>query len=659
MSETLNELLKTQSHHLTSSLTSLTHTSYPTFVLLYTSTSAFSSSLSEFSSSLDSLLDDSLPALESSVSNWNAETASVLATRRKTLTMLESYDKLRDLLDIPLLINTCIQNSYFSEALSLAAYARGLISHYSSPPLILTSVLAEVDVAINYMLVSLLMTLHEPNKKLPALWKAVNFLRKMEGAFRGEEEIVLSFLSGRELCLKGSLESLRRDIFCITDAEGKLLSRDQEDLAKYLGKYVGLWREGVYDLITQYESIFLTHPLQDASPMKLHALLTTYISHVFRTQLSPLLVSIHSSQPPITSLPMSALPSLITQLTYCTAALARIGAEFRSTLARCVNDAVIYIFNRDISIVENHFISNFEWNMPSKISRDTVNSPTVERKANPRSPSAWLLTKEALESNHLPSSSSTVPSHNPPSLLTSYLPLAIHANEVIEVLNSLWACAPISAARGYTSFDESQSSDDGIGLLKLLDQSLAREGQIIFEYVKAVINGEQTASASTELSCDFAVAIAFSRAFFETWGPWVIMAIAQGIFGLLEKTEVDSTEASDLMNSLNFRRTGKVGSRMFSNRGADNRLNFIFYQDKGGLRATDEENTDLATIYYLGIINILTPWGTGKRIENFWKGLSADRHKISPVPPVKYAEQFFKFMKAIMRGSEGDPQEFV
>ncbi|KAJ3836608.1 SAICAR synthase-like protein [Lentinula raphanica] len=94
-------------------------------------------------------------------------------------------------------------------------------------------------------------------------------------------------------------------------------------------------------------------------------------------------------------------------------------------------------------------------------------------------------------------------------------------------------------------------------------------------------------------------------------------------------------------------------------RGADNRLNFIFYQDEGGLRATDEENRDLATIYYLGVIDILTPWGTGKRVENFWKGLSADRHKISPVPPSEYAERFFKFMKAIMKGGEGDPQDFV
>ncbi|KAJ3807013.1 hypothetical protein EV368DRAFT_47598 [Lentinula lateritia] len=93
--------------------------------------------------------------------------------------------------------------------------------------------------------------------------------------------------------------------------------------------------------------------------------------------------------------------------------------------------------------------------------------------------------------------------------------------------------------------------------------------------------------------------------------------------------------------------------------GPHNRLNFIFYQDEGGLRATDEENREMATIYYLGVIDILTPWGAGKRIENFWKGLSADRHKISPVPPSEYAERFFKFMKAIMKGGEGNAQDFV
>ncbi|KAI0743821.1 SAICAR synthase-like protein [Daedaleopsis nitida] len=83
------------------------------------------------------------------------------------------------------------------------------------------------------------------------------------------------------------------------------------------------------------------------------------------------------------------------------------------------------------------------------------------------------------------------------------------------------------------------------------------------------------------------------------------------------------------------------------------RQHFLFYQDEGGLRATDELNESMDTIYYLGVIDILTPYNTLKKLEHFWKGLSADRHKISPVPPIEYAGRFFAFMKAVMRGGEG------
>jgi len=83
------------------------------------------------------------------------------------------------------------------------------------------------------------------------------------------------------------------------------------------------------------------------------------------------------------------------------------------------------------------------------------------------------------------------------------------------------------------------------------------------------------------------------------------------------------------------------------------RQHFVFYQDEGGLRATDESNEDMDTIYYLGVIDILTPYGSMKKAEHFWKGLKADRHKISPVPPAEYSGRFFSFMKAIMRGGEG------
>ncbi|KAJ3807014.1 Dor1-like family-domain-containing protein [Lentinula lateritia] len=521
-------VLQTQSHHLASSLTSLTHASYPTFVSLYSSTSDLTTSLSQISSSLDALLNESLPALESSVYSWNAETASVLTTRRKTLTVLETHDKLRELLDIPLLINTCARNAYFSEALSLAAHARKLIAVHSSPPLILTSILAEVDVAMNHMLISLLTMLHEPNKKLPVLWKAVNFLRKMEGAFRAEDEIALAFLSGREQCLKGSLESLRRDIIRIAALEGELSTRDKDDLVKYLGKYIGLWREGVYDLITQYESIFLAN-VQEGNVLspKLHALLQIYVSHACKTHLMPLLDSSqHSKEPPITSLPITALPSLVTQLTYCAAALGRVGADFRSSVARCVGDAVVQIFSREIVLAEKHFISQFPRDMYSIKGKDTSNPPATKRADKVVAPSMWLLKQEDLESTNLtisPSSTLNSTFNTAPSLLTSFRPLAAHANEVIEVLNALRACAPFSVATG---------------LPDILQNSLIREGQTIFDYVKAVFEVEELSAVdlgnSTEFSRESAVALAFARAFFEAWTSWLLNALAVGVFGLAE-----------------------------------------------------------------------------------------------------------------------------
>ena len=68
---------------------------------------------------------------------------------------------------------------------------------------------------------------------------------------------------------------------------------------------------------------------------------------------------------------------------------------------------------------------------------------------------------------------------------------------------------------------------------------------------------------------------------------------------------------------------------------SDERQLFIFYQDDGGLRATNELNQSLDNIYYLGIIDILTPYNMKKRLEHVWKGLSADI--VSLLPPISFA----------------------
>lgn len=87
--------------------------------------------------------------------------------------------------------------------------------------------------------------------------------------------------------------------------------------------------------------------------------------------------------------------------------------------------------------------------------------------------------------------------------------------------------------------------------------------------------------------------------------------------------------------------------------GSDDRRHFLFYQDEGGLRATDEQNNPLDAIYYLGVIDICTPYNTSKRIEHAWKSMTENAVTISCVDPVTYGHRFIDFLMSVMRG--GDP----
>ena len=73
------------------------------------------------------------------------------------------------------------------------------------------------------------------------------------------------------------------------------------------------------------------------------------------------------------------------------------------------------------------------------------------------------------------------------------------------------------------------------------------------------------------------------------------------------------------------RSNSKATSNTLQTHLTQDRERVLFYQDEGGLQATDEGNEEMDVIYYLGIIDILTPYGGVKKAEHFWKGLKADR----------------------------------
>ncbi|KAJ7651614.1 Dor1-like family-domain-containing protein [Mycena polygramma] len=512
-------VLQTQSHHLTSSLTSLTHTSYPTFLSLHQTTSSLSSSLASLESSLNNLLTTSLPALEDSASGWRERTEKVLMDRRKARVVLEQHDKIRDLLEIPMLIDTCVRNGYFAEALSLASHAKSLSLGASTPPLIVTSVLSEVQNSITQMLLSLLATLHEPNRKLPALWKAVNFLRKMdmfgsssEGGEQSEEQIALAFLGGREGCLKASLEGNSRDILRLVGGSG-LGEREKEDMAKFLKKYIDVWREGVYDIITQFSTIFLERPpsttpktptTASAPLSSLHPLLTTYTTHALTTHLLPLL----SQTLPL--LPTASLPSLLTQLTYCATAFARVGMEFRGILGGLFCTAVASAVGGELKTAGGKWIERVKnaAGDASPLSPTLSSQSHMSRKVKLTLPSQWIIAHSLAASPPVPSATNPPgAAHVPPQILASYPPIAEYTNALLGALNGLRLLAPV----------EILSELSGV-----LDSVLDQSGEALLSYVRRVC--EETKEQ------DEKVALAAGQVYFGVFVPFMRRALVEGVY---------------------------------------------------------------------------------------------------------------------------------
>ncbi|KAL1919558.1 uncharacterized protein VTP21DRAFT_2251 [Calcarisporiella thermophila] len=86
------------------------------------------------------------------------------------------------------------------------------------------------------------------------------------------------------------------------------------------------------------------------------------------------------------------------------------------------------------------------------------------------------------------------------------------------------------------------------------------------------------------------------------------------------------------------------------------RLNCIFYADEGGFLSSDERNGPGVENYYMGIIDILTPYDIFKKAEHFIKSFTQDKEKISAVDPTTYGLRFLQFMREAIKCHEDLPE---
>ncbi|CAO3629424.1 unnamed protein product [Cunninghamella blakesleeana] len=81
-----------------------------------------------------------------------------------------------------------------------------------------------------------------------------------------------------------------------------------------------------------------------------------------------------------------------------------------------------------------------------------------------------------------------------------------------------------------------------------------------------------------------------------------------------------------------------------SNSTSEERRHCIFYADDGGYQSTDNIDRYTNILYFIGIIDILTPYNITKKAEHLWKSATQDKNTISSVPPKIYGERFLEFM---------------
>jgi hypothetical protein len=465
--------LSSTSSQLTNALTNLCTTSYPTFLSLHTTTTDLTSTLSSFSGTLNGLLRD-IPDLETSARALSSEISGVQSERRRTALVLEHSTKLQDLLELPLLAETCVRNGFFQEALDLAAHAATLAARFPNVTAV-QDIRAEVDGAVRVLLAQLLGMLREP-AKLPALFKAVSFLRRMQ--VLSEEQLALSFLTGR-------LETLDLVLGTIAlEKKGIESDREKEAWIRYMKKFVDAWREGVHDVATQYTAIFLERRSanDDGCTGALQALLPAFSTHLLARLLVALKEALaHISDP-------TALTSLLTQLTYCATSFARVGLDFRLLLPPLFSNAVARAVSSEFAAASKAF------------ARTIYNSQT-------KTPRLWLISTSSMPSLP-PADALAGPAHSPPGYIAQYPPIANYTNALLTTLNSLRLLAPVAILPE---------------LVCALDAALADAAHAFLDFARAT----QGRDEDTKLVVHAASAV-FARAFV----PFVRRALAAGVYGV-------------------------------------------------------------------------------------------------------------------------------
>lgn len=382
------ELLRVDAERIQKQMQEVAVSNYRAFISAADALLAVRQEVSSIDKHLSSMIGE-IPKLTSGCTEFIESAEQILEKRKMNQTLLSNHSTLLDLLEIPQLMDTCVRNGNYDEALDLETFVCKLSTMHPKLPVI-QALAAEVKHTTQSLLTQLLQKLRS-NIQLPECLRIIGYLRRI-GVY-SEYEMRLQFLRCREAWLTGILADL-----------------DQRNAYDYLKGMVNCHRMHLFDVVNQYRAIFA----DDTSGSEENhdgGLLFSWATHQITSHLKILKVML----PKIAE--GGSLSNILDQCMYCAMGLGWVGLDFRGLLPPLFEEAVLNLFSKYMGTAVENFqlvLDSHRW----------VPLPAVGFSANSFG-----------DENH--------EDVTPPPDLMDHPPLAVFVNGVSGAMNELRPCAPV------------------------------------------------------------------------------------------------------------------------------------------------------------------------------------------------------------------------
>jgi hypothetical protein len=368
-------------------------TNYKTFIETAQCSRDLFTQFNSIESKLDQLLDD-IPNFEQKCQLFGEETSGINNLRRLNSLTLTRNAQLLEILELPQLMNSFINDGLYEDALELAGYVRKLHTKHPDIP-IFKSIAVDVDKAWLLMLHQLLSQLKQ-ELTLPKCLQIVGHLRRMQ-VFT-ETELRLKFLQTRNAWLQTCLATIPKD-----------------NATHHLNKTVEVTRVNLFNIITQYRAIFNDDEHSPLASIKSQQVNQNVIFFTWiRDKISEFLQTLEEDL----NRDVSSIDSILAQCMYFGVSFSKVGCDFRSLLVPIFTNKIAKDFERSVEGAATKFESNME--RFTLINKNHSNVPWKNKNEDPL---------------------------QPPDTLLEFYPLAEFLNNVLTALNELKLCAPIATVK--------------------------------------------------------------------------------------------------------------------------------------------------------------------------------------------------------------------